>query len=80
MAKFKKEVLELMKTDPSLFIKLCHKMNIKAVSMPMTIDRNGNNLNQYDIVTLVASHLGKLPEQLLEEEIKEETELQTVNK
>lgn len=77
MAKFKLEVLETMKTDPMLFAIIARALGIKPSSLPITIERNGNALNQYSIVTLVAAHLGKNPEDLLEEEsqVKE-----TVNK
>lgn len=74
MAKFKQGVLAIMKSDPDLFSALCKALDVKPSSLPNTIDRNGNNINQYSIVTLVASHLGKNPEELLEEEIE------TVNK
>jgi hypothetical protein len=76
MAKFKQEVLETMKTDPDLFSALAKELGIKPTSLPITIDRNGATLNQYSIVTLVATHLGKDPDDLLEkntEDIKEES-------
>lgn len=68
MAKFKQEVLNLIKTDPDLFAAVAKAMDIKPVTLAATIDRNGNNINQYSIVTLVANHLGVVPEELLEEE------------
>lgn len=68
MAKFKQESLEEIKSDPLLFAKVCKAMDVKPTSLPMIIERNGNNLNQYSIVTLVAEHLGRTPEDLLEEE------------
>jgi hypothetical protein len=66
VAKFKQWVLNEMKTDTDLFAKLAKAMKIKPVSLPQTIERNGNTLNQYSIVTLVAEHLGKKPKDLLE--------------
>lgn len=77
MAKFKKEVLDKIKGDVDLFALVARTMGIKPVTLAATIDRNGNNINQYRIVTLVASHLGKNPEDLLEEE---QPEVATVNK
>lgn len=68
MAKFKQEVLDQMKSDPELFIKVTNALGIKATSMHMTIERNGKMLNQYSMVTLVAEHLGKNPEEILEQE------------
>jgi hypothetical protein len=38
------------------------------VSLPVTIERNGNTLNQYSVVKLVSDHLQVSPEELLEEE------------
>lgn len=73
MAKFKQEVLNKIKTDPDLFAAVAKKMDIKPVTLAATIDRNGNNINQYSIVTLVASHLGRTPEELLEEETETAT-------
>lgn len=77
MAKFKKEVLDQIKADVDLFASVAREMRVKPVTLAANIDRNGNNLNQYSIVTLVASHLGKDPEDLLEEE---QPEVATVNK
>ena len=71
MAKFKQEVLNRMKADPDLFAALCKAMDVKPSSMTNTIDRNSGTLNQYNIVALVADHLGKNPEDLLEEESEE---------
>lgn len=68
MAKFKQEVLNIIKSDPDLFAAVAKKMDIKPVTLAANIDRNGNALNQYSIVTLVASHLGVDAEELLEEE------------
>jgi hypothetical protein len=73
MAKFKQEVLDQMKDDPDLFAIISKALNVKPVSMPVTIDRNGNNLNQYSIVKLVADYLGKRPEDLLEEDTVKES-------
>lgn len=68
MAKFKIEVLEKIKSDPDLFSAVAKALNIKPTSLPQTLDRNGNTVNQYSIVALVASHLGQDPEDLIEED------------
>ena len=73
MAKFKQEVLDIMKTDPDLFSALAKELGIKPTSLPLTIERNGAGLNQYSIVTLVATHLGKEPEDLLEKDTEDES-------
>lgn len=75
MAKvFKPEVLDKMRSDTDLYTKLCKALPAQPGSLRTIIDRNGRNLNQYSIVTLVAAHLGRAPEDLLEEEMS------TVNK
>lgn len=71
MAKFKQEILNIIKGDVDLFAAVAREMGIKPVTLAATIDRNGNNINQYTIVALVADHLGRNPEDLLEEEITE---------
>lgn len=68
MAKFKTEVLEKIKSDPDLFAAVAKELNIKPTSLPQTLDRNGNSINQYSVVALVASHLGQDPEDLVEED------------
>jgi hypothetical protein len=68
VAKFKRQILEKMKTDPILFAALAKILDIKLVSLPVTIERNGNTLNQYSVVKLVSDHLQVSPEELLEEE------------
>jgi len=76
MAKFKQEVLDQINADSVLFGAVADALGIKPISLPKTLERNGAGLNQYSIVTLVASHLGKEPEDLLEkdtEDIKEES-------
>lgn len=77
MAKvFKAEVLEKMKSDADLFALVAKEMDVKPSSLIQIIYRNGNNINQYSIVKLVADYMKKDPEDLLEEE----TEPETVNK
>lgn len=73
MAKFKQEILEKIKSDPDLFILVAKALGVKPVSLPQTIDRNGTSLNQYSIVTLVASHLGVDPDEIVESEPVEES-------
>lgn len=68
MAKFKKEILEKISNDPDLYAAISKEMDVKPGSLGPMIARNGNSLNQYSIVTLVAEHLGMCPEDLLEEE------------
>jgi hypothetical protein len=72
MAKFKKSVLEIMRSDADLYKKLSEALGVQPGSLRTVIDRNGTNLNQYSIVTLVASHLDKNPDELVETEIENE--------
>ncbi len=69
MAKFKKEVLMAIKSDIDLFAAVAKEMGVKPSTLAATIDRNGNNVNQFSIVTLVAAHLQKDPQELLEDEV-----------
>lgn len=69
MAKrFKQEVLDKINADPVLFSAVCEALDLKPISLPKTLERNGAGLNSYSIVTLVANYLGKNPEKILEEE------------
>lgn len=68
MAKFKQEILEKIKSSPDLFAAVAKAMGIKPTSLPLTIERNGSTLNEYSIVTLVASHLGLEPDEIVESE------------
>lgn len=68
MAKvLKKEVLDTIRADVELFAKVATELDVKPVTLAATIGRNGNNLNKYSVVALVAEHLGTDPEQLMEE-------------
>jgi hypothetical protein len=67
MAKrLKQDILEKIKSDPDLFAKVSKAMRIRPGSLPQTLLRNGASLNQWDIVTLVASHLGLEPDAVVE--------------
>ena len=71
MAKFNKETLDAIKTDPVLFGAVAAVMEIELISLPMALKRNGPTLNQYSVVDLVAKHLGKDPQELLEKDTEE---------
>lgn len=66
MAKFKIGTLEKIKSDPDLFSLVCKEMDVKPTSLPAILHRNGNNLNQFSIVALVANYLNVEPETLVE--------------
>lgn len=68
MAKFNQEALDEIKKDPLLYASVAKEMGIDPGSLPMALKRNGNSLNQYNIVILVASHLGKDPGEVLEKD------------
>ena len=69
MAKFKHEVLDLIRSDADLFATVSKVLGIKPVSLLKSIDRNGASLNQFHVVKAVAKYLGKKPDELLEEEL-----------
>ncbi len=69
MAKFKQGVLNIIKADADLFAAVAKEMGIKPVTLAANIDRNGNALNRYSIVAIVADRLRMAPEDLLEEEL-----------
>jgi hypothetical protein len=71
MTKFNAATLEAIKTDPVLFVAVATEMGINPGSLKMAIQRNGYSLNQYSVVMIVASHLGKEPQELLEKDIPE---------
>lgn len=66
MTKFKKEVIDLMLTDPVLYGQISTAKCIKPASLGTVIRRNGNAINQYAIVKLVAEYTGKQPDELVE--------------
>jgi len=68
MSKFKQEILDKIRDDSGLYMKVCEALGIKPVTLPKTLQRNGASLNQYSIVTLVASHLGVEPSEVVEAE------------
>lgn len=68
MARFKQEVLDIIRSDADLFASVAKAMDVKPYSLPGIILRNGNSLNQYSIVVLVANHLGRDPEEITESE------------
>ena len=72
MAKFKQEVLNAIKSDPDLFAAVAKEMGVKPWSLGPMIDRNGATLNQYSVVAVVAAHLGKDAQELLEEDAEKE--------
>ncbi len=80
MAKrFKQEVLDEIRSSPDLFADVAKAMDVKPTSLPSILDRNGNSLNQYEVVVLVAQSLNKNPEEILEEENSEEVDKVNVN-
>ncbi len=66
MTKFKKEVINLMLTDPILYGKIAEAKGVKPANLGTVIRRNGNAINQYAIVKLVAEYTGRQPDELVE--------------
>lgn len=69
MAKFKKEILDKIKTDPDLYTLVVKAMEIQPSSLGVILERNGKTLNQYSVVKVVADYLKKDPSEILEEGI-----------
>ena len=66
MTQFKKEVIDLMLSDPKLYGAIAEAKGIKPANLGTVIRRNGNAINQYAIVKLVSDYVGKNPEELVE--------------
>ena len=67
MLRFKQEVLDKMLSDATLFAMICEAKGIKPGNLGTVIRRNGNSINQYSIVKIVADYLGKEAGELVEE-------------
>lgn len=76
MARFKQEILDRIREDADLFADVAKALDIRPVSLPETLKRNGRSLNQYSIVTLVASRIGMAPEDVVEDANEEANEPQ----
>lgn len=53
-----KDAIKKIGSSPDLFREICKRLEVKPTSLPMILKRNGDNLNRYDIVELVASYMG----------------------
>ncbi|WP_407522579.1 hypothetical protein PDL71_15210 [Lacibacter sp. MH-610] len=70
MAKrFTSEALDFIKGDADCFAEVSKEMGIEPGSLLSAINRNTATLNQYSVVTLVANHMGRNPDELVEEVI-----------
>lgn len=69
MAKLKREVLDQVKSNADLFAAVAKEIGVKPASLPVILDRNGNSINQYGVVTLIAEFLGTEPETLVEHNV-----------
>lgn len=67
MERLTKEALDAVASDPILFGKVCKLMNLRPTSLPMTMERNGNNINRYSVVLCIAEHLQREPKELVKE-------------
>lgn len=55
-----------MLSDPKLYSAIAEAKGIKPANLGTVIRRNGNAINQYSIVKLVAEYTGKQPDELVE--------------
>lgn len=67
MARLKKKIIEEIKNDPDLFALVAKTMKIRPASLNQTLERNGNTLNQYSVVKVIAEFLKKNPKDVMEE-------------
>lgn len=74
MSKFNQKTLDEIVNDPDLFALVCKLMDVKPVSLPLLLKRNGNNLNQYSVIKAVADYKKCDPEELLEKTTAEESQ------
>ena len=67
MAKFNKQTILEIGNDVNLFSLVAKTLNIKPISLPQTLKRNGRALNQITVILVVADYLKKDPKKLVEE-------------
>lgn len=60
------KAIEALNTNTNLYKEVCDAVGVKPISLPKLIQRNSDKLTRYDIVILIASHLGLSPEEILE--------------
>ena len=56
-----------IKGNADLFAKICKMLDLRPTSMSKMIERNGHNLNRYDVVEVIAKHMGIPPSEAVEE-------------
>lgn len=53
--------------DSTLFKKVADKLKVKPASLIAIVYRNGSKINRYDVVELIAEHMGKTLSDIQEE-------------
>jgi hypothetical protein len=54
-------------SDSTLYKKVADKLKVKPASLPPIINRNGDNINRYEVVEMIANYMGKTPSDIQEE-------------
>lgn len=72
MARLKKAVIDKVLDDIDLFYIVGKAVGVKASSIADTVRRNGNVVNQYHVVKLIADYLKTNAEELVEPELQEQ--------
>lgn len=68
MAKLSQITIDDVNSDPDLFAVVCKAAKIKPTSLPETLKRNGNKINQFHVIQAIADYKKCDPKDLLEEE------------
>jgi hypothetical protein len=74
------KALAAIESDPILFGKIADALKIKPISLPQLVKRNSRRLQEYPILKLIASSLGKRPEDLLETKVLSADEVRNTHK
>lgn len=64
----KDSVIESIQTDPVLYGKVAHALQVKAFSMPKILQAKRSSLTQYAVLYAVSKHLGLPMRELITEQ------------
>jgi len=66
--KLSTETLDILKSDPDLFHKVCKEMKVKPSSLVTIINRNSATLNRFSVVQIISDYLKVKAESLMQKE------------
>lgn len=67
MCMLKKTIIDKILGDPYLFSLVAKKMNVRPVSLITILKRNGNKINGYEIIMLIADYLNINPSDVVDD-------------